>query len=100
MAHHPRIGERPDDGRHRGSMSRSEQAGVDPADAERRRGPGQGEPGVRGKVRPGLPDPGRRTHCAGNPRRPWNQRLSNSPEEEDTIVAQQLREIAVLRLAA
>ena len=34
MAHHPRIGERPTAATTEASMSRSEQAGVDPADAD------------------------------------------------------------------
>ena len=87
MAHHPRIGERPTAASTEASMSRSEQAGVDPADAavyEEKfgrvflvRAAGRTAPEILAAL---------------------NQRLTNSPEEEDSIVAQQLREIAVLRL--
>jgi len=97
MAHHPRIGERPTAASTEASMSRSEQAGVDPADAA-----------VAGALARGNREYEEKfgrvflIRAAGRSAQDilaaLNQRLTNSAEEEDRIVAQQLREIAVLRL--
>ncbi|MBT2566423.1 2-oxo-4-hydroxy-4-carboxy-5-ureidoimidazoline decarboxylase [Arthrobacter sp. ISL-85] len=97
MAHHPRIGERPTAASTEASLSRSEQAGVDPADADAAEALARGNREYEEKF-------GRvfLIRAAGRTAREilaaLNQRLTNSPEEEDSIVAQQLREIAVLRL--
>ncbi|QDG89791.1 2-oxo-4-hydroxy-4-carboxy-5-ureidoimidazoline decarboxylase [Pseudarthrobacter sp. NIBRBAC000502770] len=97
MAHHPRIGERPTAASTEASMSRSEQAGVDPADAAVAKALARGNREYEEKF-------GRvfLIRAAGRSAQDilaaLNQRLTNSAEEEDRIVAQQLREIAVLRL--
>ncbi|NUT72881.1 2-oxo-4-hydroxy-4-carboxy-5-ureidoimidazoline decarboxylase [Pseudarthrobacter sp. C4D7] len=97
MAHHPRIGERPTAASTEASMSRSEQAGVDPADTAVAEALARGNREYEEKF-------GRvfLIRAAGRSAQDilaaLNQRLTNSPEEEDRIVAQQLREIAVLRL--
>ncbi|MDP9989188.1 2-oxo-4-hydroxy-4-carboxy-5-ureidoimidazoline decarboxylase [Arthrobacter oryzae] len=97
MAHHPRIGERLTAASTEASMSRSEQAGVDPADAEAAESLARGNREYEEKFgRVFLIRAAGRT--APEILAALNQRLSNSPEEEDSIVAQQLREIAVLRL--
>jgi 2-oxo-4-hydroxy-4-carboxy-5-ureidoimidazoline decarboxylase len=97
MAHHPRIGERPTAGTAEASMSRSEQAGVDPADTAIAHALAQGNREYEEKFgRVFLIRAAGRT--APEILRTLNERLANSPAEEDTIVAQQLREIAVLRL--
>ncbi|TQJ59446.1 2-oxo-4-hydroxy-4-carboxy-5-ureidoimidazoline decarboxylase [Arthrobacter sp. SLBN-83] len=97
MAHHPRIGERPTAASTEASMSRSEQAGVDPADAEAAEALALGNREYEEKFgRVFLIRAAGRT--APEILAALNQRLTNSAEEEDMIVAQQLREIAVLRL--
>lgn len=78
-------------------MSRSEQAGVDPADAGVAQALAQGNRDYEEKFgRVFLIRAAGRT--APEILQALNERLANSPTEEDTIVAQQLREIAVLRL--
>ena len=98
MAHHPRIGERPDGGSAtEAAMSRSEQAGVDPADAAAAEALAHGNREYEEKFgRVFLIRAAGRT--APEILQALNSRLANTPAEEDTIVAQQLREIAVLRL--
>jgi 2-oxo-4-hydroxy-4-carboxy-5-ureidoimidazoline decarboxylase len=97
MAHHPRIGERPTAASTEASMSRSEQAGVDPADAAAAEALARGNREYEEKFgRVFLIRAAGRT--APEILQALNQRLGNSPQEEDTIVAQQLREIALLRL--
>ncbi|WP_455835662.1 2-oxo-4-hydroxy-4-carboxy-5-ureidoimidazoline decarboxylase [Pseudarthrobacter siccitolerans] len=97
MAHHPRIGERPTAATTEASMSRSEQAGVDPADTGVAQALAQGNKDYEDKFgRVFLIRAAGRT--APEILQALNERLANSPAEEDTIVAQQLREIAVLRL--
>jgi 2-oxo-4-hydroxy-4-carboxy-5-ureidoimidazoline decarboxylase len=97
MAHHPRIGERPSAATAEASMSRSEQAGVDPSDAAAADALAKGNREYEEKF-------GRvfLIRAAGRSApeilQALNQRLTHSPAEEDTIVAQQLREIALLRL--
>ncbi|MGO2745937.1 2-oxo-4-hydroxy-4-carboxy-5-ureidoimidazoline decarboxylase [Microbacterium sp.] len=97
LAHHPRIGERADGSSREASMSRSEQAGVDPADAA-----------VQDALREGnhayeerfgqvflIRAAGRR---ADEILASLQTRLTHTDDEEASIVAQQLREIALLRL--
>lgn len=97
MAHHPRIGERPTAATTEASMSRSEQAGVDPTDAGVAHALAQGNKDYEEKFgRVFLIRAAGRT--APEILQALKERLANSPAEEDTIVAQQLREIAVLRL--
>ena len=97
MAHHPRIGERPTAATTEASMSRSEQAGVDPADTALAETLAQGNRDYEEKFgRVFLIRAAGRT--APEILQSLKERLENSPAEEDTIVAQQLREIAVLRL--
>ncbi|SER31073.1 2-oxo-4-hydroxy-4-carboxy-5-ureidoimidazoline decarboxylase [Arthrobacter sp. OV608] len=97
MAHHPRIGERPTAATTEASMSRSEQAGVDPADAGVAQALAQGNRDYEEKFgRVFLIRAAGRT--APEILQALNERLANSAAEEDSIVAQQLREIAVLRL--
>ena len=97
MAHHPRIGERPTAATTEASMSRSEQAGVDPADTALVEALAQGNRDYEEKFgRVFLIRAAGRT--APEILQSLKERLENSPAEEDSIVAQQLREIAVLRL--
>ncbi|WP_461172802.1 2-oxo-4-hydroxy-4-carboxy-5-ureidoimidazoline decarboxylase [Arthrobacter sp. Z1-9] len=97
MAHHPRIGERPTAATAEASMSRSEQAGVDPADTALAEALARGNREYEEKFgRVFLIRAAGRT--APEILQSLKERLENSPAEEDTIVAQQLREIAVLRL--
>jgi 2-oxo-4-hydroxy-4-carboxy-5-ureidoimidazoline decarboxylase len=97
MAHHPRIGERPTAATAEASMSRSEQAGVDPADADVAQALAQGNRDYEDKFgRVFLIRAAGRT--APEILQALKERLENNPAEEDTVVAQQLREIAVLRL--
>ncbi|GAB5077465.1 2-oxo-4-hydroxy-4-carboxy-5-ureidoimidazoline decarboxylase [Arthrobacter sp. AD-310] len=97
MAHHPRIGERPTAATAEASMSRSEQADVDPSDAGVREALARGNRDYEEKFgRVFLIRAAGRT--APEILQALNERLEHSPAEEDTIVAQQLREIAVLRL--
>lgn len=97
LAHHPRIGERRSDDAPEAAMSRAEQSGLDPGDAgvqqalregnrayEKRfgrvfliRAAGRGAPEILAALR---------------------ERLENAPEVEDRVVAEQLREIALIRL--
>ncbi|NUP60168.1 MAG: 2-oxo-4-hydroxy-4-carboxy-5-ureidoimidazoline decarboxylase [Pseudarthrobacter sp.] len=97
MAHHPRIGERPTAAGTEASMSRSEQAGVDPADTAVAEALARGNRAYEEKFgRVFLIRAASRT--APEILQALDSRLTNSPETEDTIVARQLREIAVLRL--
>ena len=97
LAHHPRIGERADGSSREASMSRSEQAGVDPADSA-----------IQAALRAGnlayeerfgrvflIRAAGR---SADEILASLKVRLTHTPEEEDRVVAEQLREIALLRL--
>ncbi len=97
MAHHPRIGERPTAGTAEAAMSRSEQSGVDPADNGTAAALAAGNRAYEEQFgRVFLIRAAGRT--APEILTALNSRLSNSPAEEDVIVARQLREIAVLRL--
>lgn len=97
LAHHPRIGDRPTASTAEASMSRSEQAGVEPSDSGVAEALARGNRDYEEKFgRVFLIRAAGRT--APEILAALESRLSNSPSEEDTIVAQQLREIALLRL--
>jgi allantoinase len=97
LAHHPRIGERARGEHPEAAMSRTEQAGVDPSDAE---------------IAAALAEANRAyeerfgrvflIRAAGRSAveilEALTERLSHTPAEEDPVVAEQLREIAVLRV--
>lgn len=97
LANHPRIGERAAGERLDAQMSRSEQAGVDPQDA-----------GVQERLREGNRAYEERfgyvflIRAAGRSAEEilaaLDERLNNDPSTERQIAAQQLREIACLRL--
>ncbi|WP_438854191.1 2-oxo-4-hydroxy-4-carboxy-5-ureidoimidazoline decarboxylase [Agromyces sp. M3QZ16-3] len=93
LAHHPRIGERPSGGGAEAAMSRAEQAGVDPADAALAAGNRAYEERF-GRVF--------LIRAAGRSSREildaLTVRLRHTPDEEQPVVADQLRQIAVLRL--
>jgi 2-oxo-4-hydroxy-4-carboxy-5-ureidoimidazoline decarboxylase len=97
MAHHPRIGERARGPGQEAALSRREQAAVDPADSAVAEALAQGNRDYEAKFHQVF-----LIRAAG--RGPQeildalHQRLHNSAEAEALIVAQQLREIAVLRL--
>lgn len=97
LAHHPRIGERARGEHAEASMSRAEQAGVDPNDAAIAAALAEGNRVYEQRF-------GRvfLIRAAGRSARDildaLTQRLGNTPAEEQLVVAEQLREIAVLRL--
>ncbi|MDQ0031986.1 2-oxo-4-hydroxy-4-carboxy-5-ureidoimidazoline decarboxylase [Arthrobacter bambusae] len=98
MAHHPRIGERPKAQTTEAAMSRSEQAGVDPGDDGIVTALAEGNLEYEAKFgRVFLIRAAGRT--AKEILATLQERLAHTAEEEDTIVAAQLREIALLRLA-
>jgi 2-oxo-4-hydroxy-4-carboxy-5-ureidoimidazoline decarboxylase len=97
MGHHPRIGERPTAGTTEAAMSRSEQASVDPADTNVVAALASGNRAYEEKFgRVFLIRAAGRS--ASEILAALTARLTNSPAEEDIIVARQLREIALLRL--
>jgi 2-oxo-4-hydroxy-4-carboxy-5-ureidoimidazoline decarboxylase len=97
LAHHPRIGERPAAATAEASMSRSEQSGVDPTDSALALALAEGNRAYEEKFgRVFLIRAAGRT--APEILAALRERLNHSPEEEDAIVARQLREIALLRL--
>lgn len=97
LAQHPRIGERPAGGGAEAAMSRTEQAGVDPTDAEVAAALGAGNRAYEERF-------GRvfLIRAAGRSSREildaLTERLAHTPDEEQPVVAEQLRQIAVLRL--
>lgn len=97
LAHHPRIGERARGEDAEASMSRTEQAGVDPDDAAIAATLADGNRAYEQRF-------GRvfLIRAAGRSAQEildaLTQRLGNTPAEEQLVVAGQLREIAVLRL--
>lgn len=97
LAHHPRIGERAKGDSKEASLSRNEQSAVDPSDREVQEALATGNAAYDEKF-------GRvfLIRAAGRSAQEilaaLNERLGNTPEEEDIIVAEQLRQIAVLRL--
>ena len=97
MAHHPRIGEHPTAATTEASMSRSEQAGVDPSDQDATGALAEGNRAYEEKFgRVFLIRAAGRT--APEILAALHERLTHTPDEEEAIVAQQLREIALLRL--
>ena len=97
LAHHPRIGERAAGADAEAAMSRAEQAGVDPDDAEIAAALAAGNRAYEERF-------GRvfLLRAAGRSAREMldalTERLGHTPAEEEPVVAEQLREIAVLRL--
>lgn len=97
LAQHPRIGERPAGAGAEASMSRAEQAGVDPSDVAVAAALAEGNREYErrfgrvfliraaGRSAPEILDA-------------LNERLGHTPAEEQPIIADQLRQIAVLRL--
>jgi OHCU decarboxylase len=97
LAHHPRIGERASGEHAEAAMSRAEQAGVDPSDAAVAAELAEGNRAYEQRF-------GRvfLIRAAGRSAEEildaLIRRLGNTPAEEQLVVAEQLREIAVLRL--
>ncbi len=97
LAHHPRIGDRARGAGTEATLSRSEQAGVDVTDGDVQAALVAGNHAYEERF-------GRvfLIRAAGRDSREildaLNARLRHSPDEEIAVVAQQLREIAVLRL--
>lgn len=97
LAHHPRIGERARGEHAEASMSRAEQAGVDPNDVAIAAALAEGNRVYEQRF-------GRvfLIRAAGRSAQEildaLTVRLGNTPAEEQLVVAGQLREIAVLRL--
>lgn len=97
LSHHPRIGERPTAETAEASMSRSEQSGVDPADAEVAQELAEGNRQYEEKFgQVFLIRAAGRT--ASEILAALRERLTHTPDQEQAIIAQQLREIAVLRV--
>ena len=97
LAHHPRIGERPAGSGAEATMSRAEQAGVDPADAEVAAALAAGNLAYEQRFgRVFLIRAAGRS--AAEILAALTERLGHTPEEEEPVVADQLRQIAVLRL--
>ncbi len=98
LSHHPRIGDRPAAGGGASAqMSASEQSGVDPADAEVADALAAGNAAYEQRFGHVF-----LIRAAGRPTREildaLHQRLKRTPEQERSTTAEQLREIAVLRL--
>ncbi|MFD4421669.1 2-oxo-4-hydroxy-4-carboxy-5-ureidoimidazoline decarboxylase [Agromyces sp. NPDC058484] len=97
LAHHPRIGERADGANAEANLSRSEQAGVDPADQSVAAALVAGNRAYEEKfARVFLIRAAGRS--APEILEALSERMQNTPEAEIMVVAEQLREIAVLRL--
>lgn len=97
LAHHPRIGERAGGSSAEATMSRSEQSGVDPSDADAQQALREGN--IAYEERFGrvflIRAAGRSAEEILSSLR---ERLQHDPAEEERIIAGQLREIALLRL--
>ena len=97
MAHHPRIGERAAGASPEANLSRKEQSAVDPTDSAIVTALAAGNRAYEAKF-----DQVFLIRAAGrSPQeiiKTLHQRMENTAAEEALIVAQQLREIAVLRL--
>jgi 2-oxo-4-hydroxy-4-carboxy-5-ureidoimidazoline decarboxylase len=97
LSRHPRIGERPAGAGAEAAMSRSEQSGVDPADVDVEQRLREGNEAYEARF-------GRvfLIRAAGRNAREilaaLEQRLGNDDDTERLVVAEQLREIATLRL--
>jgi OHCU decarboxylase len=97
LAHHPRIGERPAGGDAEAAMARAEQAGVDPSDAERAAALAEGNRAYEERFgRVFLIRAAGRS--AADILAALTERLTHTAAEEEPVVAEQLRQIAVLRL--
>ena len=97
LAHHPRIGERAQGSSTEARLSQSEQAGLGEADAAVAEALAEGNRIYDEKFGQVF-----LIRAAGRSREEilaaLNTRLGHTPEEEQAIIGQQLREIAVLRL--
>lgn len=97
LAHHPRIGERAPGDSPEARLSQLEQAGLGAADAAVTVALAEGNRAYEEKFGQVF-----LIRAAGRSRAEilaaLNSRLANTPEEEQAIIGQQLREIAVLRL--
>lgn len=97
MAHHPRIGERAAGNSAEAALSRKEQSAVDPSNQALAQALADGNRAYEEKF-------GQVFLIRAAGRTPQEilavlqKRLGNTPDQEAPIVAQQLREIAVLRL--
>jgi 2-oxo-4-hydroxy-4-carboxy-5-ureidoimidazoline decarboxylase len=97
MAHHPRIGERAAGDSAEATLSRGEQSGVDPANRHIAVALAAGNRAYEDKF-------GQVFLIRAAGRTPeeiltaLDKRLANTPEQEAPIIAEQLREIALLRL--
>ncbi len=97
LSHHPRIGERADGISREATMSRSEQAGVDPSDAEVQKALREGNLAYEERFgRVFLIRAAGRS--ADEILASLQERLQNGDAAEERIVAEQLREIALLRV--
>jgi 2-oxo-4-hydroxy-4-carboxy-5-ureidoimidazoline decarboxylase len=97
LAHHPRIGERAQGDSAEARLSQSEQAGLGVADAAVAEALAEGNRAYEEKFGQVF-----LIRAAGRSREEilaaLNTRLAHTPEAEQSIIGQQLREIAVLRL--
>ncbi|MDI3194467.1 2-oxo-4-hydroxy-4-carboxy-5-ureidoimidazoline decarboxylase [Pseudarthrobacter sp. AL07] len=97
LAHHPRIGERAQGDSAEARLSQSEQAGLGVADAAIAEALAEGNRAYEEKFGQVF-----LIRAAGRSREEilaaLNTRLAHTPEAEQSIIGQQLREIAVLRL--
>lgn len=97
LAHHPRIGERAEGNSAEARLSQSEQAGLGEAGAAVAEALAEGNRAYEEKFGQVF-----LIRAAGRSREEilaaLNTRLGHSPAEEQAIIGQQLREIAVLRL--
>jgi len=97
LAHHPRIGERAAGANTEARLSRSEQAGLGKPDAAVAEALADGNRAYEEKFGQVF-----LIRAAGRSREEiltaLNARLAHTPEQEELIIGQQLREIAVLRL--
>jgi len=97
LAHHPRIGERAGGDSREATLSRSEQAGVDPSDAEVQQALREGNLAYEERFgRVFLIRAAGRS--AAEILSSLRERLQHDPDSEERIIAGQLREIALLRL--
>ena len=97
LAHHPRIGEQARGDSAEAKLSQSEQAGLGEADAAVAQALAEGNRAYEEKFGQVF-----LIRAAGRSREEilaaLNARLAHTPEQEQSIIGQQLREIAVLRL--
>ena len=97
LAHHPRIGERAGGDSREATLSRSEQAGVDPSDADVQQALREGNLAYEERFgRVFLIRAAGRS--AAEILSSLRERLQNDPDSEERIIDAQLREIALLRL--